>query len=59
MVERTDLCGFRSVPVWIIMSQTKICSSHFLEEGSDELSGSPTEELCDHNCLEKIDFTEM
>lgn len=41
------------------MSQTKICSSHFLEEGSDELSGTPTEELCDPHGFEKIDFTEM
>lgn len=59
MVERTDLCGFGSVPVRIIMSQTKICSSHFLEEGSDEVSGTPPEELCDPHGFEKIDFTEM
>lgn len=59
MVERTDLCGFRSVTVRIITSQTEICSSCFLEEESDELSGSPTEGPCDPHCFEKIDFTEM
>lgn len=59
MVERTDLCGFRSVTVRIIMSQIEICSSHFLEEDNDELSGTPTEGLCDHHCSEKIDFAEM
>lgn len=58
MVERTDLCGFRSVTVRR-MSQIEICSSHFLKEDNDELSGTPTEGLCDYHCFEKIDFTEM
>lgn len=48
-----------SVTVGIIMSQTEIYSSHFLEEDSDELLGTPMEGLCDPHYFEKIDFTEM
>lgn len=56
MVERTDLYGFSLVAV---IRQTEICSSCFLEEGSDELSGTLTEGLCDPRCFGKIDFMEM